>query len=80
MFLSKFPSPVRIEAYVTWYARIHLDHHKENYSVWRCNDNLCQFVNVVFAARYVVSSTFVLIFEKRFFREIFWIKVVSLTW
>ena len=37
------------------------------------------FVNVVFAVRYVVSSTFVLIFEKRFFREIFWIKVVSLT-
>ena len=37
-------------------------------------------IGLVFAARYVVGSAFVLIFERKSFREIFWIKVMSLTW
>ena len=33
----------------------------------------------VVAARYVVSSASAVIFERKSFREIFWIKVVSMT-
>ena len=25
---------------------MHLDHQKENISVWRCNDNLCMLANI----------------------------------